>query len=230
MLRVEGLTLSFGHNVLLENCSLACRPGEIVGLVAPNGYGKTTLLRALAGIGGSRACGLIALDEAVRGSQRELRRLVFYAPGDASLLYPNMSVRNHLSMVKRLWRSGIALDNVTDACALRSFMHKRVRACSQGMRQQLTIAIALMTGARYLLLDEPMNALDPTNVQRITGVLRCEASNGRCIVLSSHILDNVDRIADRVLFIHNRKVISYGEGQNVGSAYARYHELYERRS
>ncbi|MBY4797570.1 hypothetical protein K6V98_04275 [Collinsella sp. AGMB00827] len=91
------------------------------------------------------------------------------------------------------------------------------------MRQQVVLAISYLTGARYLLLDEPMNALDPTNVARHTELLRKRAAEGSCIVISSHILDNVDRVADTVLFIKDGRLQEFDPRLGVSSR-----EMYDR--
>ena len=88
MLSAENLTLGYGSHVLLDGVSLEVRRGVITGLVAPNGYGKTTLLRALAGLGAGRVRGLVRVDDIDPRDTPAMRRAVFYAPGDASLLYP----------------------------------------------------------------------------------------------------------------------------------------------
>ena len=120
-----------------------------------------------------------------------------------------MTVAEHLVMTKRLWRSDRDIADVARACKIDGFLKKRVRACSQGMKQQLTLAIAYMTGARYLLLDEPMNALDPTNVQLNSKILRELVGRGVGVVMSSHILDNVDQLSDRILFVKDRGLIMF---------------------
>ena len=112
-------------------------------------------------------------------------------------------------MTRKLWRSQRSIDDVARACKVDGFLSKRVRACSQGMRQQLTLAIAYMTGARYLLLDEPMNALDPTNVQLNSAIMRSMAKQGTGIIMSSHILDNVDQLSDKILFVKDKGLVLF---------------------
>lgn len=222
MLSAENLALGYGSHVLLDGVSLEVRKGVITGLVAPNGYGKTTLLRALAGLGAGRARGLVRVDDIDPRDAPAMRRAVFYAPGDASLLYPALTVREHLRAAADLWGSGLDVEAMARRCGVDGFAAKRVRTLSQGMKQQVTLAIAYLTGARYLLLDEPMNALDPTNVGINTRLLRELARAGRGVVLSSHILANVDEVADEVLFIKDRHLL-LGRGDSVDL----YRRLYE---
>ena len=154
MLSAENLTLGYGSHVLLDGVSLEVRRGVITGLVAPNGYGKTTLLRALAGLGAGRVRGLVRVDDIDPRDTPAMRRAVFYAPGDASLLYPALTVREHLRAAADLWGSGLDVEAMARRCGVDGFSTKRVRTLSQGMKQQVTLAIAYLTGARYLLLDD----------------------------------------------------------------------------
>lgn len=209
MLSVTNLTLSYGGRVLLQNVSFDLEPGCIMGLVAPNGYGKTTLLKAMANIKAARVTGAIAVDDLPANQVARRRARVFYAPGEGTLLYPGMTVGDHLAMTRKLWRSQRSIDDVARACKVDGFLIKRVRACSQGMRQQLTLAIAYMTGARYLLLDEPMNALDPTNVQLNSAIMRSMAKRGTGVIMSSHILDNVDQLSDKILFVKDKGLVLF---------------------
>lgn len=226
MLTATNLSLSYGKNILVHDVALTLMPGTITGLVAPNGYGKTTLLRALAGIDGARARGTLDVDGIGPRNGSALRRLVFYAPGNATLLYPNLTVRDHLRMAARLWASPLDPDVVARRTGIDVIARKRVRALSQGMKQQLTLAIAYLTGSRYLLLDEPMNALDPTNVQLHSQILRNLARHGTAVVMSSHILENVDAIADRILFIKDRGLIEHDPSRGSARALELYNRLY----
>lgn len=225
MLSIHNLSLSYGSRMLFDGVSAVIEPGRIVGLVAPNGYGKTTLLKAIAGMGGARMRGVIDVDDVRPRDGSSLRAAVFYAPGDASLLYPSLTAWDHLRMVQRLWPTRLNAEDVARKCGIESFARKRVRSLSQGMKQQLSLAIAYLTDARYLLLDEPMNALDPTNVQLNSRILRGLARRGKGIVMSSHILDNVDQISDEVLFIYNQGIVS-GDVIPGERAADRYRRLY----
>ncbi len=207
MLSFHHLTLGHGSVTLLEDASFTLQRGEVVGLVAPNGFGKTTLLTTLAGMGGANAHGEVCVQGVAPRDGAGLRAKVFYAPGDASLLYPSCTALDHLRMVRSLWSSPYNVEALARACGIDPFLRKRVRSLSQGMKQQLTLAIAYATDAACLLLDEPMNALDPTNVQRNTDILRGLARRGRTIVMSSHILENVDEVSDRIVFMSDKGLI-----------------------
>lgn len=224
MLRATDVKARRGGRVLLDGASLALEPGRVVGLVAPNGWGKTTLLRLLAGAHMRGCSGILEVGGVRPGDERAFRRAVFYAPGEGTLLYPDVSARFHLEATKRLWGSPYSVDDVARRCGIDAWLGRPASKLSQGMRQQLTLAIAYMTKARFLLLDEPMNALDPTNVQRNSGLVRKVAAHGAGILMSSHVLDNVDRVCDSVVFMREGKLVEFPAG-GAGSL-ATYNELY----
>ena len=226
MLSVSHLTLSYRGRVLLDDVSFGLEPGHIMGLVAPNGYGTTTLLKAMAGIKGARVSGIVDVDGLPANQVARRRARVFYAPGEGTLLYPGMTVAEHLAMTRKLWKSERDPADVARACRIDGFLGKRVRACSQGMKQQLTLAIAYMTGARYLLLDEPMNALDPTNVQLNSRILRGLAQHGVGVLMSSHILENVDQLSDEILFVRDGKLVMFDPDAGPARALDIYNQLY----
>lgn len=207
MLSLENATIGYGRNVVLyEKTSLCLEQGQIMGFVAPNGYGKTTLMRIL---GGDTTClktGSVSLDR-VQHVRDFSSADVLYVPGDASMLYGGLSVREHVRMAKSLWPTDISPDDVMRDWGLEHFIHKPIRSLSQGMKQQVTLAVAEMSSARYLLLDEPMNALDPINVSRAANRFKKMAEQGRGILISSHILSNIDDLCEKVLFIDNKKIV-----------------------
>ena len=157
----DDLDVAAGHHLLLRGVCGNIPRGKIVGLVAPNGSGKTTLMKVLAALDGPRSRGKVSADGIPPSSETAYRKLVFYVPGDASILYPSLTVRENLKIAARCWPVRNDLEVLSDRCAITSFLDKRVRALSLGMKQQAALAVGYMTGARYLILDEPMNALDP---------------------------------------------------------------------
>lgn len=213
MLSISHASARFGENAVLDDASLSLGPGEMVGLVAPNGRGKTTFLRIAAGARSKALDAEVSADGVSPRQESAFRRLVFYAPGDGSLLHPNLTPRQHLEMTRRLWETHDDIDELAEACRMGGYLDRPARALSQGMRQQVSLAIAYLTHARYLLLDEPMNALDPTNVRQNTILLRLRAEEGTGIVMSSHILDNVDEACHSVCLIHDGRLLRHALSQ-----------------
>lgn len=224
MLAFSDLTVRVGTRELLSHVSGEVVPGRVRALVAPNGSGKTTLMRALIAADDIRRSGEIAADSVPLEDAAAYRKLVFYVPGDASILYPLLTVRENLDIVKRCWGSPVDILRLAERCRIDSFLGKRVRFLSLGMRQQVALAVGYLTGARYLLIDEPMNALDPTNLEVNSEIVRSLCGDGVGVLMSSHILGNVDDLADDVLFIKGGKLVS-DPGTRRGSA-AVYKELF----
>lgn len=156
---------------------------------------------------GPRVDGSIVLDEVQGTGAREVRSMIFYAPGEGTLLYPGLRAEDHLKMVCDMWPHARDIEEIVEQTQIGEFAKMRIRTLSQGMKQQLTLAIAYATGARYLLLDEPMNALDPSRVDLHSEILRKLADSGTCIIMSSHILDSVDRLCDEILFLKDGRLI-----------------------
>ncbi|MDO4437684.1 MAG: ABC transporter ATP-binding protein [Coriobacteriaceae bacterium] len=224
MIEIRDYSVSMSGRSLLDSQSLCIQSGSITGLVAPNGSGKTTFMRSLCGASDIQASGEVRINGKITGKEGTYRREIFYVPGDASILYPLLTVRDNLLIAHSCWRDALEVEDISERCHIRSFLNKRVCRLSLGMKQQVSLAIGYMVGARYLLLDEPMNALDPTNLE-INSQIICELrDSGTGILMSSHILGSVDELADRVVFIKDGKFVC-GLGADSGTK-AAYKQLY----
>ena len=148
MIDLQTLTISNGKKVLVDSVNAEFAPGTVYGLVAPNGHGKTTLLRAMAGLPGPRVDGSIVLDEVQGTGAREVRSMIFYAPGEGTLLYPGLRAEDHLKMVCDMWPHARDIEEIVEQTQIGEFAKMRIRTLSQGMKQQLTLAIAYATGTR----------------------------------------------------------------------------------
>ncbi len=172
MIDLQTLTISYGKKVLSRFGERWFAPGTVYGLVAPNGHGKTTLLRAMAGLPGPRVDGSIVLDEVQGTGAREVRSMIFYAPGEGTLLYAGLRAEDHLKMVCDMWPHARDIEEIVEQTQIGEFAKMRIRTLSRGHEAAAYLAIAYATGARYLLLDEPMNALDPSRVDLHSEILR----------------------------------------------------------
>lgn len=191
-----------GHRgaILFSNSSLLIDGGSSVGLIAPNGAGKTTLLEALAG---SRRCLLdgSVWANGITSGKPKYGYAVLYVPTEGAALTPGATVREHLELVQRAWHSPLSTDQVARECGVIGLLDKKARTLSQGMRQQVAVAIARMSHADYVLLDEPMNALDPQKARLLTELFRTMHHEGICVVMSSHLLENVDEICNQAVLL-----------------------------
>ncbi|MCI2127276.1 MAG: ABC transporter ATP-binding protein [Olsenella sp.] len=215
-LSLSDSTIAYGRNVLLSNVSLTLPRKSITGIIAPNGSGKTTLLEVLAGdtrrmregelsIGGTRVTDEVAY--ALR---------VYYSPSDMRNMYPHMSTRFHLEAVKSLWNSTKNVADVVEMLGMESFLDKPCRALSQGMARQASLAMACISGASFVLLDEPLNALDPIKAECAEKCIRWMAAQGSGVVISSHQPEEMDRLCDSFAFLVRGKIerVATGKGKS----------------
>ena len=228
MIRISGLGATRGHRTILRGISLELDSG-VIGLVAPNGSGKTTLLESLAKPWDKRVEGNVLLD-GTAPKPRAWETAVYYLPSANEVLEPSITGRQHAELTRDLWESAAKIEKVADACGSSEILDIPVRKCSQGMRQLVAITVAMCTGARLLLLDEPLSALDPTNTARVTTALRSYARNGRTVLMSTHNLTNVDTSCSEVIFIRDGTVVATSKGAKRRPCLEMYRELYERRT
>jgi ABC-2 type transport system ATP-binding protein len=189
--------------------TLSTTPGEIFGFVGPNGAGKSTFLKCVVGVvradgGAIEVCGVDA-----RRDPLAARRAIAYAPSDVAL-YDGMRVA---ATLRFLCGFHAGADLARGAALLERFglpARARVRTLSHGMKRKLLLAGALACGAPLLLLDEPMEGLDPEARRSVETMLREEAARGRTVLLSSHDLASVERTCGRVAFLRAGRVVECG--------------------
>jgi ABC-2 type transport system ATP-binding protein len=200
---VEATAVSkrYGATLALDSLDLEIVRGEVFGLLGPNGSGKTTFIRLLAGYLLPTA-GRLEIEgcDCVRESRRA-RGLIGYVP-EAAPVYGNMRVREFLGFMARLrgvaaGQVDTAVERVIEAMALAPVAHRLTRTLSRGYRQRTAIAQALVHDPPIVILDEPTNGLDPRQIIEIRELIRGLAGR-HTVILSSHILPEVARIADRV--------------------------------
>ncbi len=195
----SGLTKRYGRVLAVDGLSFAIQPGEIVGFLGPNGAGKTTTLRMLAGLVRPSGGSCRVLDGSVPGaSLRQVGTMI-----EEPSFYPYLSGRANLKHAATL-HGGVPdrrIDEVLEFVRMERAARKRVRAYSQGMRQRLALARALLWKPRVLLLDEPTNGLDPAGIAEVRSALKTVAVQGVTVLVSSHILPEIEKLVERILAI-----------------------------
>ena len=215
MITVDGVTKTYGGFVAVDDVSFTCRPGQVTGFLGPNGAGKSTTMRIMVGltpassghvtIGGHRYADLpnpglhvgVLLDASAQHAGRTGREVLTIGADTMGL--PRDRVDAMLELV--------SLDP--------SESRRRVGNYSLGMRQRLGIAHALLGDPQILILDEPANGLDPAGIHWMRGLLREYAERGGTVLLSSHLLHEVERIADELILIGRGRIVAQGTKQEL---------------
>ncbi len=202
------LTKRYGSKAAVAGATFGIEQGEIVGFLGPNGAGKTTTLRMLAGLVRPTSGTCRVLGDGVPGpSLREVGTMI-----EEPSFYPYMTGRSNLRHAARL--HGDVPDSrvaeVLEFVRLQDAAEKRVRAYSQGMRQRLALARALLWRPKVLLLDEPTNGLDPAGIAEVRESLRRVAHDGATVLVSSHILAEIEKLVDRILAIEAGRIVFDG--------------------
>jgi ABC-2 type transport system ATP-binding protein len=206
---VAGLTKRFGSVTALDDLSFSVRPGVVTGFLGPNGAGKTTTLRCL--------LGLIAPTEGSATIDGRLYRdladpvATVGAALEASSFHPGRSARAHLQVMALA--AGVDVgrcDELLAQVGLGEVAGRRVGGFSLGMRQRLALAQALLGDPQVLVLDEPANGLDPAGIAWLRGFLRALAAEGRTVLVSSHVLSEVQQSVDDIVVITRGRLVRQG--------------------
>jgi ABC-2 type transport system ATP-binding protein len=198
---ISSLTKRFGEIEAVRDLTFDVPAGQVTGFLGPNGSGKTTTLRILLGL--VTPTSGEALIDGRRYQDLEHPRRVVGAAVEAMSAHPGRRARDHLwVLAEAAGASPERLDEVLDQVGLTDAQHRRVGGFSLGMRQRLGLGAALLGDPQYLVLDEPANGLDPAGMAWLRGLLRDLASEGRTVLVSSHVLSEVAQTADHVVIIN----------------------------
>src|SRR5579872_3779696 len=218
MIKVEGLTKRYARNVAVDDISFEVQKGQIVGFLGPNGAGKTTTMRVLTCFlppttGTANVAGFDVLENPL-----EVKKRIGYLP-ETPPLYPDMEVQEYLTFVGRL--KGISgadvpkrVNDVCDRCAVSDVRTKLIGKLSKGYRQRVGLAQAIIHNPEVLILDEPTSGLDPEQINA-TRMLIQSLAGDHTVVLSTHILPEVEQICERVIIIDQGKLVTTDEVVNL---------------
>ena len=208
-IEVRNLTKRFGTFTAVDNLSFTVEPGRITGFLGPNGAGKTTTLRMLLGLVnpssgaatiGGRYYHDIAQPMSVVGSALE-----------ATNFHPGRTGRDHLRVLADTAGVGVQrVDEMLELVGIPAAARKRAGGYSMGMRQRLGLAAAMLGEPQVLILDEPANGLDPEGIRWLRGFLRHLSTQGKTILISSHMLQEVEQTVDDVVIISNGRLVKQG--------------------
>jgi sodium transport system ATP-binding protein len=221
--RVDRLEKRLGANKVLRGISFDAQSGEIFGLLGPNGAGKTTTLRII--------CTLLAPDAGsveVRGFDtrthpQDVRRRVGVVTAEIGI-YPRLSARENIAYFGEL--SGVLdgelsrrVDTVLERLDMRSFANQRAESLSSGQKQKVAIARAIVNDPPVLMFDEPTSNLDVLASREVREFMVESKGRGKCVIFSTHVLHDAERLCDRVAIIHQGRIIASGSTAEVKGRY-----------
>ena len=209
MITVSGLTKKYGDRTVVDQVSFELQPGTVTGFLGPNGAGKSTTMRMITGLvpasgGSARVAGKRYVDLPNPGA-------VMGTLLDAAAVHPGRTGRTHLQLLaSALGVPGRRVDEVLEMVDLTAAGGRRIGGYSLGMRQRLGIAAALLADPPVLMFDEPANGLDPEGIRWMRDLLRDHAARGGTVLLSSHLLGEVEHTVDRLLVIGGGRIVADG--------------------
>lgn len=205
MLQVIDLEKKYGDKTILDKVNFGLEKGQIKALVGPNGSGKTTLMNSISNsikIDG----GKIVIDNEQYDDEKIFNKLTFFR--DETILDFNMKGIDYLELIKNAYKKSTEdVNNICKKYDIEGFAHKRVGEYSLGMKKKLMLAMSFLPGNDYVLLDEPLNGLDPTSVIKTKNLLKEIAKQNVGIIISSHGLNDLDDISRDILFLKDKKIL-----------------------
>jgi ABC-2 type transport system ATP-binding protein len=214
MIEVRGLTKRYGDVLAVDDLSFDVEPGKVTGFLGPNGAGKSTTMRMMLGLDRPSSGTALVNGRPFSSLSQPLGEVGALLDPDS--VHPGRTGRNHLRVAARA--NGIPerrVAEVIEQVGLDSAARRRIKGYSLGMRQRLGIAAALLGDPRVLLFDEPINGLDLDGVRWIRGLLRQLADEGRTVLVSSHLMSEVQQTADRLIVIGRGRLIADATTQDI---------------
>ena len=213
-IEIKNLCKVYGNTTILDDINFVVKEGRVTAFLGPNGAGKSSTLRILLG-----------LDQATSGSAtiakknyKDIRQPLFVvgATFDGLGSPSDRTVYQHLRIVAA--SNGIEKNRINEVLTITDIAHKKnesIGHLSLGETQRVSLATALLGNPQFLILDEPTNGLDPSGIRWLRNFLKEQSEAGKTILLSSHILSEVEAVTDDVVFIHKGKIIANGELKNI---------------
>ena len=220
-LKLEAVTKLYKNGRGIEDISFTLAPGEVLGLLGPNGSGKTTTMKAIAGLvtiskGNIQVCGVDAVSRH-EAAMRHTGCLI-----EAPALYEYMTVERNLKMAAQFYNhvGDQRIEEVLHMVEMHKYKNDKIGALSLGMRQRVGIAAALLSMPSLLILDEPANGLDIEGMIYVREVVKQVASNGSAVLISSHLANEIQLCATKVAVIHGGRLLVVAEMDTVLKSFA----------
>jgi ABC-2 type transport system ATP-binding protein len=207
MIKIDGLTKEYRSRVAVDDLTVTIEPGRVTGFLGPNGSGKTTTMRCILGLTRPTAGTATVLGRPYRELARPMRRVG--ALVDPRARHPGRTAHAHLlALAQSNDLPAHRVDEMIELVGLESVAHERVRGFSLGMGQRLGIAAALLGDPDVLVLDEPVNGLDPEGIRWVRELLRDLAAEGRTVLVSSHVMSEMQETADHLVVLGQGRLLA----------------------
>ena len=218
----EGLRKVYGRVVAVEQVSFTVQPGELVGLVGPNGAGKSTTIKMISGQLTPTEGRVTVSGVDVGSDPNAARARIGYVPEEPRM-YDYLSAREMVSFVAEIRGQG-DVEAALEIAGLGADADRLIQEYSQGMRRKTALAAAMVARPPLLVLDEALNGLDPPSAARVVAALRAACDAGASVILSTHVLDTLERIADRLIMVSAGRVLA----DLPGTSMDRIREMFEK--
>jgi len=218
---VDQISKRFGQQLAVDQATFSVEPGEIFALLGPNGAGKTTIIRIILDIFKADSGTVLIMDGPMtEGKKNRLG----YLPEERGL-YQDIQLENCLTYLATLKGLSAAEAGRRNTELLKRFdlydhRYKKIKELSKGMQQKAQLIVTLVHNPELIIIDEPFSALDPVNTQMVKDLLREERDKGKCIVMCTHQMHQVEELADRLVLINQGRVMLYGDLQEIRRGYS----------
>lgn len=199
ILSIKKLSVAMNKKEILNNLSCTITNKSIICIIAPNGSGKTTLFKTINNQIAPKS-GEIILQSFNKDQGEKYNKNLFFLENTDSL-FQNLTAYENISFISKLWKNNCNIEQIIDLVGIQSYKDKLVKNMSLGMKQIVLIAVAIASGAKFLIFDEPLNALDIENIDLVTNVFLTLKNQGRTILLSSHNIFESSKICDEIFFL-----------------------------
>lgn len=214
MIEAIKITKYFGDKAVLNDVSFSVRSGEICGYIGPNGAGKTTTIKILTGII-KPSSGFAYIDGiSVTENSNAVKKIIGYVP-ESGAVFETLTPIEFLTFIGRIYQMKDSIiekkiSELMEIFEIYEYKNEPMLSFSKGMKQKVILISALMHDPKVLLLDEPLNGLDANSIQIFKEIIKKLAENGRTIFYSSHLLDVIEKICDKLIIINHGKIIASG--------------------